>query len=81
MDTVHYLLPAHWASALFNGDETGYEEDDLEAMEAFEDYMLEEHGSCEAVEMEDDGFSYHHDASCYGVGGCDVARYTFIVRN
>ena len=38
MELLTYWLPDHWASALFNDDPSGLENEDLEQLEAFMKY-------------------------------------------
>ena len=81
MQTVQYTLPAHWAVALINGDITGYEESEIDQIDAFEEYLNKRHlcgPYCIDVE-EDSWFTSHHDASKFGVLACDVSVFTFDV--
>ena len=80
METVEYLLPSHWAVALFYGDTSGMDDEEDAAFQEFVDYMVEEHGSCDAMDEVAEGFTYHHDASCYGVGGCEASRFIFAIH-
>lgn len=66
MKTSTYILPAHWASALINGDTSGME--DAEEKELDDWLALEQPGYC--VDCEDNvGFSWHNDATALG-GDC-----------
>lgn len=67
----HYVLPAHWASALINGDYSGLEGDDEAELERF----LARRQPGMAVDVEDERFSNRNDAGTF-IGG-DVATYTF----
>ena len=72
------MLPAHWAVALVNGDESGMEDDDIMQLNEFIDDMVRNFGSCHCVDVsEDTEFRNYHDASPYGVLACDVAEFTF----
>ncbi len=76
-------LPAHWASALINGDESGLDADDIAALEAFTADMVEEFGQCSAVDCGGEhyeDFRRYHDASSYGVLACNVLPFTFDMR-
>lgn len=79
MTFEYFTLPTHWASALINGDLTGYESDDLEAIRLFTEDMVHQYGQCWCIDMDDDdaGFTRHHDASVYGVLACGCSVYTF----
>lgn len=80
MQTVQYTLPEHWACALINGDETGLDDEDQAALDAFVDDMVKEHGSCHCVDVVDDaGFMRYHDAQPYGVLACNAATFVFII--
>lgn len=78
MKTVDYILPAHWASALLYGDETGLDDDDSAALAAFlageSDTIA---GTCLDVQDDGDNFRTYHDAQPYGVLACDCATFTF----
>ena len=76
--TYTLMLPTHWASPLINGDESGLEEEDCEALNAFVDDMVRTYGSCHCVDVsEDTQFMRWHDAVQYGVLASDVAEFTF----
>ena len=81
IEIVKYELPTYWASALINGDLSGLEADDLIGLAQFENYMMKEHGSCHAADVESEGhFSRWHDATRFGILACDVAEYSFFVE-
>ena len=76
--TYTLMLPTHWACPLINGDETGLEDEDTQALEAFTADMVRTYGSCHCVDVsEDTEFMRWHDAAQYGVLACDVATFTF----
>lgn len=78
MNTEKLTLPGHWACALFYGDLSGYEDDDLEAIRRFTDDMVRQYGQCFAISCDVDvGFMRYHDAKKYGVLACDCSEYTF----
>lgn len=81
MKTEIYELPADWASYFINGDDSGYGDGQIIAMQAFEGDMIERHGLCWCVGVSDDGddFRRYHDATRYGVLACNVAEFTFDV--
>ena len=74
METTTYWLPAHWASALVNGDFTGLDEDDEEAlMRVIAGEQLPDPIAC----GDEPEFRKYHDAQPYGVLACDCLEYTF----
>lgn len=76
--TYTLMLPTHWASPLVNGDESGMEDEDIAALEAFTNDMVQIYGSCHCVDVsEDTQFMRWHDAAQYGVLAGDVAEFTF----
>lgn len=78
IETVTFMLPTHWAAALINGDETGMDDEDSAALEAFTKDMVRNYGSCHCVDVSGDTeFMRWHDAAHYGVLACDVAEFTF----
>lgn len=78
MRITHYDLPAHWASALINGDLSGYDSDDLEAIRLFTADMVATYGSCRCLDMgEDHWLTQWHDARSFGVLACDTASFAF----
>lgn len=80
MNTLFLELPYHWAVALINGDESGMNDEEIEALDKFIDDMVNEHGFCECVNVsEEHYFKNYHDATHYGILPCDVAEFTFRV--
>ena len=78
MITETYILPTHWACALNYGEMDGLEDEEIEAIEAFEKYMIKRYGGCWCLEVSSDRWFQHtHDASGYGVLATDVSTYTF----
>lgn len=78
IETETYELPAHWACALFYGDESGLDDDDSDALDRFTDDMIARYGQCWCVGVSDEpSFTRCHDAQAYGVLACDVLTYTF----
>jgi hypothetical protein len=74
METSTYKLPAHWASALMNGDYSGLEEQDEEQlMRVIAGEGLPDPIDC-STEPE---FMKYHDAQPYGVLACDCLTFTF----
>lgn len=76
--TVTAMLPAHWAVALINGDESGMEDEEIAQLNEFVDDMVRTYGSCHCVDVsEDTQFMRWHDAVEYGIPAGDVAEFTF----
>ena len=75
-----YTLPAHWACALVNSDTSGLDDEEEAALDAFTEYMMEQYGRCWCLDCDEETwFTSYHDATCYGIGGCDVAVFQFQV--
>ena len=80
MHTVTRTLPSHWASALVNDDESGLENEDIEALNAFCESMIAQYGSYHCVDVsEDEQFIRWHDAEWFGVPACMASEFTFDV--
>lgn len=78
MDIETYKLPAHWASALINDDQSGLDDDDAAALDRFTAHMTAVHGRCWPLTCDDDaGFETYHDARQFGVLACDTLTYYF----
>lgn len=74
METSTYKLPAHWASALINGDYSGLEEQDEEQlMRVIAGEDLPDPIDC----SDEPEFLKYHDAQPYGVLACDCLTFTF----
>jgi hypothetical protein len=74
METLTYKLPAHWASALINGDYSGLEEQDEEQlMRVIAGENLPDPIDC----SDEPEFLKYHDAQPYGVLACDCLTFTF----
>lgn len=75
MEESTYLLPAHWAPALINGDWTGMSERDEEQLMA----CIAGEGLPDAVSCsEESEFTRYHDARPYGVLSCECLTFTFL---
>lgn len=73
-ETTTYTLPAHWAPALINGDFSGMEEDDEEALMR----VVAGENLPDPLSVSDEPeFVKYHDAQPYGVLACDCLTYTF----
>lgn len=74
LETITYTLPAHWACALINADESGLSYEESEALEKW--LINEGIGACVDVSNEE-FFSSFHDASQY-ILACNCLEFTFI---
>ncbi len=75
MNTIDYVLPAHWAPCLINRDASGItDEEDNQISDWLESNP--EIGSCLSC-TEESEFRNFHDAP--GVWPCDCLTYTFPV--
>jgi hypothetical protein len=75
-----FELPTHWATAFLYGEQDGFEDDELEAIDAFTEYMVKKYGGCYCVEVDSwRWFQHRHDASEYGILATDVSTFTFDV--
>lgn len=70
--TENFVLPAYWASYLFNGDASGLENEETRACDAF----LKSHALPDPVEVGESYFSSHCDAPGQLAG--EMALYTFL---
>lgn len=74
-DTLRrYILPSHWASSIFNGDESGLEDEESKAIDAF--IRSEGLQGWTEADVQGQSFTRNHDAP--GVLACDCSEYTFI---
>lgn len=78
-NSVEYRVPAHWISAIVNGDETSFtfcadQKDYMAYIRFVESEVL---GAIVEVVSDEPYFSSHHDASTYGVLPCDVLDCIF----
>lgn len=76
MKTITYTLPAHWAVYLINADASGYDDAELEAIDAFTEN--EGLGFCVSV-SDDSNFVTWHDARDFYPYAADCAEFTFEV--
>lgn len=75
--THTYLLPAHWASYLINGDHSGL----TDAEQAQADAAIDWIGKGGPVDVSEGEFSWTHDVQhITGRLGGDVATYTFLTK-
>ena len=80
LEPVTYTAPAHWACALINGDDSGLEESDAQAAQAWAESLPGPIVSC-GDESPDPWFSWHHDAQAFtGRLGCTVTDYTVLTE-
>lgn len=73
-DTLRrYILPAYWASSIFNGDDSGLEAGEREQIDAF----IKREGLEDWAEADCGESYFSHDNDATYLGG-DVCEYTFI---
>lgn len=82
MKTVRYLLPAHWATYLINGDDSAFflnHDEGDEEIDMIENWLTDHKlGSC--LDCSDESrFSWHNDGPNPNLGG-DVMEYLFEER-
>jgi hypothetical protein len=77
--SIEYTVPAHWLSAIINGDETSFDyyddPKDYKAYKAFCEHEVKD--AIVEVVGEEEYFASNHDATCYGVLACSVVDCTF----
>jgi hypothetical protein len=74
-DTIEILGFAHWASALFNGDASGLEDEDVQLMERWLDQEVGSAAHHSPIDYREEGFRWN---VFNGLGG-DAATYVFPV--
>lgn len=73
-DTRTYRLPSHWASALINGDYSGYSDKEQAEIEKF---LSTAEGSAVDTGGDESFFSWRNDANSLGA---DCFDYTFLIH-
>jgi hypothetical protein len=71
-ETVVYILPAYWASALVNCDDSGLEDGERQVLEAWCKRTNTNYGTCLNV-----GEPYYARSNDAGTLAGDVAEYLF----
>ena len=70
---IWFQIPAQWANALLNNDETRLENVTKQELQAFRQFMYHYVETGDVLSMgQSPYFSKHHDARPYGVLPCDV---------
>ena len=80
MDTVTDTLPTNWLVALFDGDLSSYDGQEIEQLEHFTHYMRKNHGSAIPLDYANEAdtfFTQWHDAMSFGVLACEVVDILF----
>ena len=80
-ETEDYMLPAHWASYLINGDATSFSlnDDGGDAELAVINTIIENIDAGDPVSCSDEPvFMKYHDARPYGVLASDCLMFTFL---
>lgn len=78
-DVYEYNAPAHWACALINGDDSGLEESDAQAVEKWAATLPGPVVSCSSEE-DSPGFLTWHDARDVCPYASDCLTYTVLVE-
>ena len=78
-NSIEYTVPAHWLSAIVNGDETSFDyyndPKDYKAYKAFCEHEVKD-ATVEVV-GDEEYFDRYHDARGYGVLPCSVVDCIF----
>jgi hypothetical protein len=80
MQTILEILPAHWASAIVNGDETGMDDADAAEFNAWIDWFQAECGTILTCDVFSDEpqFVRHHGAAHQGVLAAMCHQYAIL---
>ena len=70
-DVIIYTLPAYWASYLINGDASGLDDDEIEAV----DWFLRREDSPLIVDVGEPYFSHRNDATRLGGDVCEYVAH------
>ena len=74
-------LPSYWLSAIFNGDQSGFTDEEQEQYNAFIKDMNSQYSNWNELDYTGEAhFTNYHDATKYGVLACDVETVTFTVN-
>jgi hypothetical protein len=78
-NSIEYTVPAHWLSAIINGDETSFDYyDNPEDYKAYNEFCEHEvRDATVEVVGEESYFARFHDATGYGVLPCNVVDCIF----
>ena len=77
-NSIEYTVPAHWLSAIVNGDETSFDYyDDPKDYRAYKAFCKHEVQDATVEVVGEEYFSNSHDASGYGVLPCSVVDCIF----
>jgi len=82
MQEKMYTLPVHWASAMVNGDTSGFDDREQAQYDAFCRDMDKQYLVWHCVDVFDESTNFlrFHDAHTYGVLACDAAPFMFHVE-
>lgn len=73
-ETETYVLPAHWACAIINGDTSGMEDEEIEVM----DDWFKQNGQPNIVSCDGEPYFSHSNEAC--TLACDVFDYTALIE-
>lgn len=80
LEPVTYTAPAAWACALVNGDDSGLENCDTQAAQAFAESLPGPIVDAQAEGDESPGFLTWHDARPWAPWAADCALYTVLIE-
>ena len=82
-EAIIEVLPDFWAAAIVNGDETGMDDDDSRAFNAWIKEFQEDNGvifTANVFSDEAQFVTYHH-AKPFGVLACNCHQYAFVTEH
>ena len=84
MKTIELLLPAYFASLFINADESGYESEDINAVEVLTNKYLSDPENdcflCVGADVDNTYFSPQNDMPTMRNLGADVCTFTFQIE-
>lgn len=72
---IEFILPAHWAPSLINGDDTGLEDWEIRTIDQFLIDWSQGSPLIWANCSEQPDFVTYHDVRQYGIKPCDCLEY------
>jgi hypothetical protein len=77
-ETVTFTAPAYWSSALINGDYSGCDDEECEAIKAACDNLIRRYGNAQPVDVSEPFFTSGN--TDYGDLAGDYAEYTLLIE-
>jgi hypothetical protein len=75
MNTIQYTLPSWTLCSLFNNDDSGLEERDIQSLDKWISKKVKQHVSFHAVDSEDLGFCHDNDLDQY-TSDCHLVTFS-----